>query len=172
MERAAHFILQRGLAAASLRPLASACGVSDRMLLYYFRDKDELIGEALARIAGDLAAELDELVPHRIALGWAELLADLASEMRTPRLAPQTRLWLDIAAGAGRGDDTLRVVAGQIAATFTRWIGDRLDSDEGPPIARATLLLATLDGLSQLDAAGQTAAVDAALLSLGARGPV
>ena len=40
-ERLSSHILAHGLARSSLRELAAAAGVSDRMLLYYFDDKSE-----------------------------------------------------------------------------------------------------------------------------------
>ena len=43
IERMADHVLSEGLAAGTLRPLAAAAGTSDRMLLYYFADKDELL---------------------------------------------------------------------------------------------------------------------------------
>jgi len=46
--------LRAGLIGLSLRPLAAAIGTSDRMLLYHFRDKDDLVATVL-RIANDQA---------------------------------------------------------------------------------------------------------------------
>ena len=42
IERMTDHILLKGLAGATLRPLAAAAGTSDRMLLYYFADRDEI----------------------------------------------------------------------------------------------------------------------------------
>jgi AcrR family transcriptional regulator len=42
-EGATDYALEHGLVGLSLRPLADALGTSDRMLLYHFGDKDELI---------------------------------------------------------------------------------------------------------------------------------
>ncbi|MEI6159755.1 MAG: TetR family transcriptional regulator [Roseococcus sp.] len=60
LARMADHLLREGLAGASLRALAKAAGTSDRMLLYYFADKDELLGATLAHIAAELAALLDQ----------------------------------------------------------------------------------------------------------------
>ena len=43
VERLADHVLAHGLSASSLRPLAKAAGTSDRMLLYYFADKSEMM---------------------------------------------------------------------------------------------------------------------------------
>ena len=44
-----HF-LEHGLGNVSLRALAAAVGTSDRMLLYYFSNKDELMLEVFSRV--------------------------------------------------------------------------------------------------------------------------
>src|ERR1700752_3207405 len=63
IERMADHLLLEGLGAATLRPLAAAAGTSDRMLLYYFADKDELLSVTLHRLAARMTAQLDEVVP-------------------------------------------------------------------------------------------------------------
>jgi AcrR family transcriptional regulator len=47
-ERLAGHLLATGLARTSVRQMAAAAGVSDRMLLYYFKDKAEVIAAARA----------------------------------------------------------------------------------------------------------------------------
>jgi AcrR family transcriptional regulator len=46
-EGATDYALAHGLIGLSLRPLAEALGTSDRMLLYHFRDKDDLVATIL-----------------------------------------------------------------------------------------------------------------------------
>ncbi|MFE5828326.1 TetR/AcrR family transcriptional regulator [Streptomyces erythrochromogenes] len=41
------YVISNGLADLSLRPLAKALGTSDRMLLYYFGSKEQLLAQAL-----------------------------------------------------------------------------------------------------------------------------
>ena len=49
---ATDYALEHGLIGLSLRPLAAAIGTSDRMLLYYFAGKDDLVATML-RISND-----------------------------------------------------------------------------------------------------------------------
>ena len=42
-EAATDYVLEHGLIGLSLRPLAAELGTSDRMLLYHFGSKDELV---------------------------------------------------------------------------------------------------------------------------------
>jgi AcrR family transcriptional regulator len=46
-EGATDYAVEHGLIGLSLRPLAEALGTSDRMLLYHFRDKDDLVATIL-----------------------------------------------------------------------------------------------------------------------------
>jgi AcrR family transcriptional regulator len=46
-EAATDYALEHGLIGLSLRPLAEALGTSDRMLLYHFDDKDDLVATIL-----------------------------------------------------------------------------------------------------------------------------
>ena len=46
-EGATDYVLEHGLIGLSLRPLAAALGTSDRMLLYHFSDKDDLVATVL-----------------------------------------------------------------------------------------------------------------------------
>ena len=46
-EAATDYVLENGLIGLSLRPLAAALGTSDRMLLYHFSGKDDLVATLL-----------------------------------------------------------------------------------------------------------------------------
>src|SRR4051794_1866927 len=58
---ATDYVLEHGLVGLSLRPLAAELGTSDRMLLYHFASKDDLVATVL-RVANDRAvAEIRRL---------------------------------------------------------------------------------------------------------------
>ena len=78
IEKLADHILADGLLNASLRPLAKAVGTSDRMLLYYFKDKDDLIEAVLDHIAARITVILEQSrAPEPLPL---ELLAPMLLE--------------------------------------------------------------------------------------------
>ena len=58
IEKLADHMLAHGLIGSSLRPLAKAAGTSDRMLLYYFRDKEELLAATSQLIAARMTMML------------------------------------------------------------------------------------------------------------------
>jgi len=72
---AAHLI-STGLTGHGIRALASAAGTSDRMLIYYFGSKDELLHESLMLVVEGLALQLgQEIGAER--LDYADLLETL-----------------------------------------------------------------------------------------------
>lgn len=166
LERMADYLLREGLAGASLRPLAAAAGTSDRMLLYYFADKDELLAATLGQVAVRLARLLDEAGAGAAPQPFNVLLAEVWAAVRTPDLQPYMRLWLELAATAARGQEPHRTIAGRIADAFLAWTAERLgverEADRAP---QAALLLATVDGLALLEAVGRAAAADSAVAS-------
>lgn len=158
-------LLRHGFTGSPLRALASAAGTSDRMLLYYFVDKDALLTALLQHIAEQLASRLqvDDDGQQKV---FPDLLNRLWLAARTPAFEPFMLLFLELAAAAGRGEEPHRTAAGRIAKGFTAWIGDRLIARDEERDARATLLLATLDGLFLLHTAGCETEASAAAASV------
>jgi AcrR family transcriptional regulator len=62
-EAATDYALEHGLIDLSLRPLARAIGTSDRMLLYHFADKDDLVATVL-RISNARSMDVIRALPR------------------------------------------------------------------------------------------------------------
>lgn len=158
---AAH-LLATGLAQTSLRPLAKAAGVSDRMLLYYFRDKADLLACVIGRIADGFAHGLDAALPPT-PMPPEQLLVVASRLVRSPDMQPSMRLWLDIAAAAARQEPPFPAIAARILDQFMAWLEARIDRPEGPQRRQqAALLLAVIDGLALFDMAGGSEQAQAA----------
>lgn len=154
VERMADHVLAEGLSGATLRSLAAAAGTSDRMLLYYFASKEEILAEVLAHVAGRLTAALDAALPAGAAVPPAAIVGQLAATVSAPDLKPFMAVWLELAAASARGAEPQRTIAGAIADGFLAWIAARLP--EGPArAAEAARVLATVEGLALLDALGR-----------------
>lgn len=163
LERMADHLLREGLSGASLRSLAAAAGTSNRMLLYYFLDKNELLGAVLDLLAARLLQRL-EAATKTAARPYGALIKEIWATVRTDALRPYLQLWLELAAAAGRGEQPHRAAAERIADGFLAWVRARLLTDrEADRSAQAALLLATIDGLALLAAAGHAKAADRAL---------
>ncbi len=154
LDRLADHVLAHGLAASSLRPLAEAAGVSDRMLLYYFADKAEIIGGAVTVIAERLTAILGARVSP-VPKPLAVLRPELFSVVRADDLWPFMRLWLEIAGLAARGDRFCRTAGERIGREFLAWGTGQLDSATPMDRARdAAQLLVAIEGALLLKSIG------------------
>lgn len=139
-----------GIASLSLRPLAAALGTSSRMLVHYFRSKEELIGQALIAARPDIPALLRQHAdaghtPAEIAGRlWADLTAGGEQE-------PRTRLLLEVMALAltqpqryrEYATDAVHAWVGPLATAFQAYGDHPRDAR-----ARATLLVSGLRGLA------------------------
>ena len=148
----ADHMLAHGLSGSSLRPLAAAVGTSDRMLLYYFRDKADLVAATLEQVARRMQALLDAVPPEKRPLD--EVVAALADLVASAAVWPYMRLWLEIASQAANGDAVCRVVGGQIGRGLLDWGRSRLSSPPDQLDRDAARLLATIEGLVLLQALG------------------
>lgn len=158
---AAH-VLAHGLGRTSVRDLAAAAGTSDRMLLYYFADKAEVVSVVLARIAADMAQALDAALPEGERLPPADLLARVGVMASSAGMRPYMELWSEIAAKAGREEAPFAAIADAIAAGFRAWADSRLAiADDARRSAMAALMIVAIDGAALLaPMAGGTIARD------------
>ncbi|KAA1427781.1 TetR/AcrR family transcriptional regulator [Nocardioides antri] len=62
LELAADYVVEHGLIGLTLRPLAAALGTSDRMLLYHFDSRDDLVIAVIVRTV-DRATAAVEVLP-------------------------------------------------------------------------------------------------------------
>jgi len=164
LDRVADHMLQHGLALSSVRALAQAAGTSDRMLFYYFTDKDDIVVSALQTISARLAALLAAIVPREPRRAPQTLLTELAAVILGPDLRPYMRLWLEVTIHAASGEQPYLTVAGRIADGFVALVATMIDHpDESTRHAQAARLIATLDGAVLLHMAGRQPLADLAL---------
>jgi AcrR family transcriptional regulator len=141
---AVHF-LDTGLSDTGLRRLAEVAGTSDRMLLYYFENKEELVAAVLTHIASGLSESLSEMFGSR-PLPPSTLLETLWAAAKSEAFKPHLGLWLDLAANANRGDPLLISISQQISAGWIDWMANLLAVPEADQKATAALILAAVDG--------------------------
>ena len=153
LERMADHMLIQGLQGASLRPLAAAAGTSDRMLLHYFADKDELLTATLTLVTQRLVTLLDSA--RTAPMPFQQLVPHLALMLKDAQIQPYMRLWFDLITGAAEGTEPFRTIARRILTTLVDWIASALHVDhEADRAPMAALTLAIIEGLSIFDALG------------------
>ena len=170
IERMADYVLSEGLGAATLRPLAAAAGTSDRMLLYYFADKDELLTATLDRIARRMVVRLDDAIPVEPPRPFPVLLEQAWAALASESLRPFMPLWLELAASAARNLQPHREIAGEIADGFLAWVAIRLEPEgDSEPVSLAPLFLASIEGMYLLEAIGRGNMANSAAIALASR---
>lgn len=151
LEAIVDVLLEDGIAALSLRPLAERVGTSARLLIYHFDNKENLLAEALAQVRARIADALKEFRRKdpspslRAALTrfwrWAtsepnQKYFRLLFEM--DGLAMHDRVRFSIQARADSASIWLNLIRNAEALSGT-----------APPRGRTTLIWATLSGLLQ-----------------------
>jgi AcrR family transcriptional regulator len=152
LARLADHLLATGLSQASLRELARVGGVSDRMLLYYFADKAEVLAGACGVIAQRVTHGLAATFPPGTRLSATEMMRAAAKLTTSGELRPFMRLWVEIVAAAARGEAPFVDIAATLLDGFLGWVGAHLVvSPGGDAEAEAALVVATVDGLALID---------------------
>lgn len=151
IDKIADHLLENGLQQTSLRQLAKVVGMSDRMLMYYFTDKDDLVTAALNAIALRMVTLLENAGSEQ--LPYQALLPQLVHMIQTPTIRPYLRLWLELVSPAAGEIEPYASISQQIFHGFLNWIASTLKverEEERQPLA--ALALATIEGLVLLDA--------------------
>ena len=149
-------VLEHGLAGLSLRPLAKAAGTSDRMLIYHFGSKDELVAELLEYLAQVFADALDSAFPAERATSRRDCFEQVMAITARPQFAPFFRLWWDIVAGCARGEKSYLAAAGAIMDLLLQWVEDHLPSDDPNRSEGARAVLTLIEGAQMLKSVGRS----------------
>lgn len=152
IERLTGHLLDVGLAESSLRQLAKAAGASDRMLLYYFTDKADVLAATMARIATQMAEQLAASVPEGAELPPRELAMRAAQITARPDMRRPMRLWVEVIAAAARDEEPFVAIAAQVIGGFRLWLASRLALPGcADREAVAGTIIALIDGLALID---------------------
>jgi AcrR family transcriptional regulator len=160
-------VLSEGMQGATLRPLAAAAGTSDRMLLYYFTDKDELIGVVLERVSAKIRDELEIAIPVGKPQPFDILLQQVWAVLSSQHLKPYMDIWLDLVLGAARDVQPYRKVASAILDGYLSWVRMRLHTTpNGMLTSSPELLITAIQGMYLFAAIGRNGVAQAAMAEL------
>ncbi|MEM1435226.1 MAG: TetR/AcrR family transcriptional regulator [Pseudomonadota bacterium] len=139
---AAAHLVAHGFANSGIRAIARTAGMSDRMIMYYFETKDDLVAEALELVAEQLAAGMDAAVPKG-GLTPRQVLDALAGMLKSEEVQAVMRLWFEIVGLAMRGQEPYRRIAAELVDQSEAQIAAKLRTDQKH---RAGEVLASLEG--------------------------
>jgi AcrR family transcriptional regulator len=152
-----------GLSQLTFGRVAKRLGISDRIVVYYFPSKDDLVTEVLLAIGGRLQHSLGEAFASGAA-SHRELAAAAWPVLARPEADPIFALFFEANGLAAAGREPYRTLVTQLVAAWVDWLTPYL---AGPPRRRraeAEATIALLDGLLLLrqlagpDAASRAAA--------------
>ena len=142
IQRVADYLLEKGLNDTAIRSLAKASGTSDRMLIYYFGSKDELLNQTLGAIAAGVTGQLDAALGTHVR-SQDVLLGELTAVTHHPSFEPSIKLWFELVGLAARGKEPYLSNAELLGTNWINWIASRL---ENPGEGDARDLYAHLEG--------------------------
>ncbi len=146
-QAATDYVMRQGLIGLSLRPLGAAIGTSDRMLLYHFRDKDDLVSTILRVAIDQGVAEIRAL---QVSSTVHEAVLGLWRAARTGLLERCQLIYVQAAAEGLLGHEPYLTVVREANGRWLEAVVDHLSRAGCPPDrARqaAFLVIATFMGL-------------------------
>ncbi len=143
------YMLENGLGNTSLRTLAAAAGTSDRMLLYYFSDKNDLMISAFECFVQRLSARLGEMLPAG-RQPFDVLLTQMWIMLKAPEYEPYLRIWYDALGHAAQGEDLYRSMTNRVLDVWLEFFEPRLDSPTRQRRDQIAAIVAAACGLVML----------------------
>lgn len=149
VDGALDYVLEHGLLGLSLRPLATALGTSNRMLIYYFGSKEQLVDAVLAQAQDRLGASVSATAAAPSSV--PDLVRQLWAALGHPHAAQVARLYLEICLMAAQDPLRWRHAPARLREPWRDPLRVGLTALGAPTTqvdALADLILDTLDGLS------------------------
>jgi AcrR family transcriptional regulator len=147
----ADIVLVDGLGELALRRAARHLGMSDRMLLYYFGAKSQIVIAVLACISLRQSSML-RADPTAPPASPDRVLNKAWSIVSDPVFVPFMRVWIEVVSRGTRGEPPYTTLGKRAISNWLSWIETRLDLPRG--IARrqqAAAILTVLQGATFLE---------------------
>jgi AcrR family transcriptional regulator len=157
-----------GLSRLTFGRVAKRLGINDRIVVYYFPTKDELITAVLVtmgeQVQGVLARAFTTRAEDHVALAKAAWPV-----LARPEIDPVFSLYFEASGLAAAGMEPFRTLASRLVEGWAAWLTDFFDGDPERRRVEAEAAIAVLDGLLLLRQLAGPAAADRAATRLGVR---
>lgn len=155
LEKMGSYVLEHGIANASLRPLAKAAGTSDRMLIYHFNNKFELLSAILEYMFEQFGEQLLQAFPSKRAQSRQQCASNIVHYLESGNYEPYKHLWMEIIANASRGDELSIGLGNALTLQLEEWIVNYLPEDEPEPQQAARAIITIVEGVNVLSSIGK-----------------
>jgi len=142
VESVTQHLLQHGLQNSGIRALADSADTSDRMLMYYFGTKENLITEVVTAAAEGLSLRLDDMVPASN-LSGKQLINSIVDAAEAPEVKPLLRFFFEMVGRAMRDEPPYKLVSINMLELWQLWVESKLKADQRH---RAPEVVAELEG--------------------------
>ena len=157
-----------GLSRLTFGRLAKRLGVSDRMVVYYFPTKSDLVGEVLLAMGGRLQEALAEAITTK-ARDHVELARAAWPVLAQAEVDEIFGLFFEALGLAAAGTEPYLAITGALVEAWAGWAASFLEGDAGSRRAEAEAAIALLDGLLLLRQVSGPAAAERAASRMGVR---
>jgi AcrR family transcriptional regulator len=138
--------LAGGLSGLTYARVAARAGSSDRMVVYYFPTKQNLIESVVGELAGGLFGVLDSAIGPGVH-GAREVLAASWPVFATRRNDPVFRVFFELVGLASARVEPYAALASVILRDWAEWLTPRMSGTPGDRRAAALAVMAQVDGL-------------------------
>jgi AcrR family transcriptional regulator len=146
LEGAVAAAFDEGLSRLTFGRLAKRLDISDRIIVYYFPSKGDLVTEVLLDLGSKLEAALLATVSTRPA-DHIGLLRAVWPTLARPEADPVFALYFEAAGLAAAGHEPYRTVVPQLVDRWIDWAADHLSGNPTTRRREAAAAIAVIDGL-------------------------
>ncbi len=164
-EKIADYILKNGIAESSLKKMAKAASTSDRMLMHYFTDKEEIMCLTLKYISQNFIEILDSYSESN--LRFEELVYFIYNAIKDPQLRKYLNIWFELIHLASDEKEPYYSISKNIGESYWKWISNiysPTNNEDKDTIA--SLVFTFTEGALLLDKMGMTDKIESALEAL------
>jgi len=167
LDGAVQAVLEHGLAELTFGRLAKRLSVTDRMLVYYFTNKETLFEAVLGQLAGRLLERL-ELAFGQGRAPAAALLRRSWPVLTDPEADRIFAAWFEFAGQAAAGHEPQRRLAAEMTGAWIDWLAERVDArTTAQRRSQAIRLVAMIDGALLLHHLGFPAEATQVITTIG-----
>ena len=158
-----------GLSQLTFGRVAKRLGISDRVVVYYFPSKDELVSDVLVAVGIQLQQTLEPVFGSPAA-DYLELVRAAWPVVARPDADAVFALFFEANGLAAAGREPFRTLVPQLVDAWITWAAEFFQGTSAQRSAEAETAIALLDGLLLLRQLAGPAAAERAATRLGVAG--